>query len=630
METKKYFIIDFDSTFVKGEGLDQFAEIVLRGNPKMVEIVRSIKQLTTLGMEGKISFEESLKKRLRLIKGTRKDIEKNVRRLKKNISVSIKRNKEFFKLYRDNIFIISGGFEEFIIPITSPFGIPKDHVLANRFVFNKQGQIVGCDEKNPLAHSNGKVKVIKSLKLKGKIYVIGDGHTDYLIKKAGLATKFIAFTENIAREAVINKADIVAPSFDEFLFINKLPASISYPKNRIKVLLLEGIDDIAVRNFENEGYSVESLPKTFSEDELIEKLETVRILGIRSRTRISKRVVQSHPHLLTIGAFCIGTDQIDLESCAKNGISVFNAPYSNTRSVVEMILGEIIMLSRNVFDKSQLLHKGVWNKSAKNSFEIRGKTLGIIGYGNIGSQLSILAEAMGMRVLFYDVVERLPLGNAEKCKDLKDLLGKSDIISVHVDGSVQNKNMISKKEFARMKEGVIFLNASRGFVVDPDSLSSGIMSGKIKGAAIDVFPNEPQNKQDIFSSALQNLPNTILTPHIAGSTVEAQKNIGDFVSRKLVEYMNTGNTFLSVNFPNIQLPKQGHYHRLLHVHHNKPGVLSNINRVLAENKINIEGQYLKTNETVGYVITDVDKKYEKKVLKKMREIPDTIRFRVLY
>ena len=510
------------------------------------------------------------------------------------------------------------------------FRIPNSNIFANTFIFDRAGNIVGYDQKNPLAQDNGKYNAVRLLDLKDEIYIIGDGYTDYQIKQLGAAKYFIAFTENVTRKSVIKEADQIAPNFDEFLYANKFDASVSYPKNRIKVLLLENINQEAVKSFEKEGYPVKYYEKALPHDELMEKIKDISILGIRSRSKINEELLKKARRLISLGAFCIGTNQVDLSAASQKGITVFNAPYSNTRSVVELTIGEIIVLMRNIIDKNQLLHRGVWNKSTINSHEIRGKTLGIIGYGNIGSQLSVLAESLGMQVLFYDKAEKLALGNAKKCLSLKEILKNSDVVSVHVDGNPENQNLIGKNEFRIMKSGVIFLNASRGFVVDIQALSKYIKEGKIGGVAVDVFPNEPKNKGDRFISELQNLPNVILTPHIGGSTEEAQKNIGEFVSHKIIDYINTGNTTLSVNFPNVQLPILYNSHRLLHIHKNVPGILAQINNILAKNNINIEGQYLKTNEEIGYVITDINKKYNHAVLEELKRIKNTIRFRILY
>lgn len=626
---KQYYIIDFDSTIIQTEGLEELAEIVLKTNPQKLEILKEIKKITNLGMEGKISFKESLEKRLNLLKINKSHLEILIKILKKKISPSILRNKHFFKTFKNQIYIITGGFKEYVSPVTEKLGIPQDHILANNFKFDKFGNVSGFDTKNPLSKNNGKVLAVGNLGLKGEIYVLGDGFTDLQIKQLGAGQKFIAFIENVQRNSVLKKADQVVYSFDEFLFINKLPMSLSFPKSKIKVLLLENIDLTAKEVLEKEGYRVELLKNALDEKDLL-KLRDISILGVRSKTKLDTKILEHAKKLKAVGAFCIGTDQMDIDALTNQGVAIFNAPFQNTRSVVELAIGEMIMLLRGVIDKNNKLHKGIWDKSSQYSNEIRGKTLGIIGYGNIGSQLSILAESLGMRVIFYDILEKLPLGNTEKSNPLSELLKVSDIISVHVSGEKTNINIIGEKEFNLMKNGVIFLNLSRGVVVDIKMLAKYIKSGHIRGAALDVFPDEPKSKGEIFKSILQNLPNVILTPHIAGSTEEAQKNIAEFVSRKIIDFINSGNTYLSVNFPNIQLPQQRHSHRLLHLHKNVPGILAQINQILAKNGININGQYLKTNEKVGYVITDVNKKYNQKVLQELRKVSGTIRFRVLY
>jgi D-3-phosphoglycerate dehydrogenase len=333
---------------------------------------------------------------------------------------------------------------------------------------------------------------------------------------------------------------------------------------------------------------------------------------------------------MAIGAFCIGTNQIDLKAATKKGVAVFNAPFSNTRSVVELAVAEMIMLIRNIPDKSAKMHRGEWDKSAKGSYEVRGKKLGIIGYGNIGAQLSVIAEALGMKVFYYDAEEKLALGNATKLKTKRELLEQADVVTLHVDGRESNSNIMGDEEFSLMKKGAIFINLSRGHVVDIDALKRNIENGTIAGCAIDVFPQEPVSNNEEFVSALRGLPNTILTPHIGGSTSEAQENIGHFVPTKITDYINTGSTSNSVNFPNLTLPKLENAHRLIHIHENVPGILARINHVLADNGINIVGQYLKTNETIGYVITDINKEYDKQVIKELRKIENTIKFRILY
>ena len=405
---------------------------------------------------------------------------------------------------------------------------------------------------------------------------------------------------------------------------------LSYPKNKINVLLLEKVDKIAFDLFKEEGYNVESLDGSLSEKDLIKKIKDVSILGIRSKTIISEKVIKSANKLLAIGAFCIGTNQIKFESCNDSGIVVFNAPYSNTRSVVEIVIAQIINLMRKIVIKSNKMHSGVWRKDSLDSFEIRNKVIGIVGYGNIGSQLSVICEALGMKVLYYDIVDKLSIGNAKKCKSLNDLLKNSDIVSLHVDGKKSNTNLISDKEFRIMKEKSILVNYSRGNVVDIDSLIKNIKSKKLMGAALDVFPEEPSNNKEKFKSKVKGIEEIILSPHIGGSTKEAQKNIGSYVPDKIIDFINSGNTSSSVNFPKLSLPEQSDSHRLIHIHKNQPGVMLKINKIISEYNINIKGQYLKTNEEIGYVITDIDSVYNKEVVKSLKNIPATIKLRVLY
>ncbi|HRN96303.1 MAG TPA: phosphoglycerate dehydrogenase [Candidatus Levybacteria bacterium] len=628
--SNKYFIIDFDSTFVTLEALDTLADIALANNPQKEQILQQIKGITQLGMEGKMSFTQTLEKRLALFITDKSHIEKLVKILKKNITPSISRNKAFFKKNGKNVYIISGGFTEYIAPIVTAFGIPEKNILANSFLFDKKGTVLGFDPKNPLSQKQGKVKAVKSLRLQGEMYVIGDGYTDYEIKKHGASDYFYCFTENVRRDSVANLADREIASFDEVLFTVHAQRAQSYPKSKMKVLLLENIHETAVKALKKEGYSVKTFAKALSEKELTTELQDVSILGIRSKTDVTANVLLHAPKLIAIGAFCIGTNQIDLEAAARKGVVVFNAPYSNTRSVVELVVGEMILLMRGIIEKNNKLHKGVWDKSATGSHEIRGKTLGIVGYGNIGSQLSVVAENLGMKVIFYDLQTKLALGNAVQVKTLTELLSKSDIVTIHVDGRKSNKNVIGQKEFAKMRDGVIFLNLARGSIVDISALKSALKTGKVGGAAIDVFPHEPAGKEEEFISELRGVQNVLLTPHVGGSTEEAQYNIGEFVSEKLMSYINTGNSMFGVNFPEISLPTFRHAHRLLHIHENTPGVLAEINNIFAKYKINIVGQYLKTNEHIGYVVTDVNKQYKENVIEELKTVKGTIRLRVLY
>ena len=405
---------------------------------------------------------------------------------------------------------------------------------------------------------------------------------------------------------------------------------LSFPKNKIKVLLLEKINTIAKSIFEKEGYEIETFDESLNEKELSEKIKDISILGIRSKTIITKKVLQSANRLLSIGAYCIGINQINLKECQKKGVIVFNAPFSNTRSVVEIVIAQIIILMRNIIRKSNQMHKGIWEKDSINSYEIRNKTLGIIGYGNIGSQLSVVAESLGLKVIYYDILDKLSIGNAKRYDSMKKLLKECDILSIHVDGREGNTNLIGDKEINLMKKGAILINYSRGNIVNINSLKRNLKNNKLLGAAIDVFPKEPLNNKEKFKSELIGLNNVILSPHVGGSTKEAQKNIGSFVPQKIIEYINSGNSSNSINFPNLYLPKQKEAHRFIHIHKNEPGIMLKINKILSDYNINIVGQYLKTNESIGYVITDINNEYNKQVIQSLRKIHNTIRLRVLY
>ncbi|MGE5856260.1 MAG: phosphoglycerate dehydrogenase, partial [Syntrophaceae bacterium] len=394
-------------------------------------------------------------------------------------------------------------------------------------------------------------------------------------------------------------------------------------------LLLENIHPGAARAFEAAGFEVETVPASPGKKALAQMMGNVNVLGIRSKTRLGLDILQRAPDLAAIGAFCIGTDQIDLSACSARGISVFNAPYSNTRSVVEMALGEMILLLRGVFENSSRLHKGLWSKSAEGFHEIRGKRLGIIGYGNIGSQLSILSESVGMEVWYHDLADKLPLGNVRQCT-LEELLQRSDVITVHVDGRESNRNLIGEEEFQAMKQGVVFLNLSRGFVVDVEALARHIKSGKIKGAAVDVYPEEPESSKSPFSSPLQGLANVVLTPHIGGSTEEAQAGIGAFVAERIIGYIAAGSTVSSVNFPVYHPLGRTNGHRFAHIHENIPGMLARINDVFARRDVNITGQHLETRGSIGYAIIDLDGPYHREILSDLEAIPHTIRVRLVY
>lgn len=405
----------------------------------------------------------------------------------------------------------------------------------------------------------------------------------------------------------------------------------SYPKEKIRILFLENISDVAVKNFRLQGYvQVDRISKALTEEQLIHEIKDVHILGIRSKTMITKNILDAAKKLQAIGCFCIGVNQVDLKAATRNGVVVFNAPYSNTRSVAELVIGSAIMLIRRIPDKNKAAHEGIWLKEAKGSYELRGKTMGIIGYGNIGSQVSVLAESLGMKVIFYDIETKLPLGNAEDAKSLKELLGRSEVVTLHVPETPTTKNLINKNNLKYFRKGSILINYARGEVVDLDALSKSILDEHIGGAAVDVFPWEPEKNGDKFVTPLQNCPNVILTPHIGGSTEEAQQNIGEDVSIKLFNYLEKGITIGSHTVPALALPPQEKAHRILHIHSNVPGVLSEINTQLSKHNINILAQYLKTNEDIGYVVLDVDKKISAQAFHLLKNVKETIKVRMLY
>ncbi len=405
----------------------------------------------------------------------------------------------------------------------------------------------------------------------------------------------------------------------------------SYPRSKVRILLLENISDAAVAELNAVGYTeIKRISGALSEADLAEEIRGVHVLGIRSKTQISENVLKNADKLLAVGAFCIGTNQVDLPTARKKGIAVFNAPYSNTRSVAELVIGLCVMLIRKISDKNIAAHRGVWAKDAKGAFELRGKTLGIIGYGNIGSQVSVMAESLGLNVIYYDIVTKLPLGNAKQIRDLSELLAHSDIVTLHVPADDSTRRMINEATLSAMKTGAILLNYARGEVVDLDALRTFIENGKISGAAIDVFPFEPEKNGDEFTTVLQNLPNVILTPHIGGSTEEAQANIGLDVTAKLIKYLELGTSEGSHTVPPVSLTSQDKTHRILHIHQNIPGVLSEINTRLSAKGINILGQFLKTNDEIGYVILDVDTKLSKEAFAILQDVKGTIKTRMIY
>jgi D-3-phosphoglycerate dehydrogenase len=624
------YVFDFDSTLVRIETLEALAEVALAGTPDAGTIRAEVATLTDAAMTGALPFGEALGRRLALLPLTRDHVAGLAGRILDEGTPSVRRNLRFFRENAGRIVILSGGFREIIAPLAAHLHIPPDRVLCNDLTYDAAGRVTGVDQTSPLSQADGKSVALQALGLTGPVVMIGDGWTDAEVRQSGAADRFYAFTEIVRRERVVAAADAVVPSMDEFLHAEGLAGRWSYPRSRIRILLLENIHPAAVERLEEAGYTVETRRGALDEDALIEAIRGVHVLGIRSKTRITARVLEAADRLMAVAAFCIGTNQIDLEAAAARGVAVFNAPYSNTRSVVELAVGLTVALLRDVADKSAAMHRGEWNKSATGSRELRGKTLGIVGYGAIGSQLSVLAEGLGMRVVFHDLTERLALGNARRMASLDSLLAESDVVSLHVDGRRENADLIGAAQLARMKQGALLLNLSRGHVVDVGALAQALGAGRIGGAALDVFPEEPATNADPFDSPLRGLPNVILTPHIGGSTEEAQEAIGEFAAERLLAYLNRGDTTFCVNLPNVQLAEVDGAHRILHIHRNQPGVLAELNRALTAAGLNILGQHLKTDERTGYVITDVDRDYAPEALVALKGVAGTLRFRMLH
>jgi D-3-phosphoglycerate dehydrogenase len=623
-------VLDFDSTFTRVEALDVLAEFALAGDPERDVKLAEVARLTELAMSGALEFGEALSRRLALLGVRREHLDPLVARLHGAVTPSIARNRGFFERAGERVWIVSGGFREYVEPVVAAFGVPPERVLANRFLWDAEGRATGADPTVSLSRSGGKAEAVRAALPGAEVVMVGDGWTDWEVRRDGAAVRFHAFVENVARPEVIEVADRVAASFDEVLHAEGLAGRWSFPRSRMKVLLLENVHPNAAAAFRAEGYEVETLTVALEGAALADRLRGVSVLGIRSRTRLTREALAGADRLLAVAAFCIGTNQIDLEAAAERGVAVFNAPYSNTRSVVELAVSEMIALLRGVFDKSAGAHAGRWDKSASGARELRGKTLGLVGYGAIGSQLSVLAEAMGMSVVYHDLVERLSLGNARRVRSLEELLARADVVSLHVDGRAENRNLIGREELGWMKPGAILLNLSRGHVVDVEALAEAIRSGRIGGAGVDVFPEEPESNTEPFTSPLQGLPNVILTPHVGGSTEEAQEAIADFAAERLLGFLHRGDTTFSVNLPNVQLPEVRGAHRFLHIHRNQPGVLAAVNGVLAGRGLNILAQHLKTDERTGYVIVDVDQDYGREVLDELKALPGTVRFRTIY
>lgn len=603
-----WFIIDFDSTFTQVEAIEELAAISLKNDPDKEDIIEKIKQLTDMAMEGKMPFNNSLKARIALLSAKKYHINMLVNKLRKKVSVSFARNKSFFKTYEGRVLIVSGGFKEFIEPVVKSFNISADCVYANTFTYDKKNNIIGADENNFLAQEQGKVKLIKQLKLKGDVFVIGDGFTDYQIKEAGLCKQFFAFTENIRRKSVIEKADLIAPSLDEILFSQNLPMALSYPKSRIKAVLIGEGTFLAESYLKSEGYQIEKY--TSRSNRIGQAIRSASLAIISSNIQISDDdIVQSK--LVCVSIWGDNKLPINKNLCAEKGIAVFNSPFANTRSIAELALYAMFNFSKNQNAKSVL------------GFELMGKKLGVVGYENSGSLLSVLAQSLGMDVSYYDEKDRASLGNASPAKNMIELIKRSDFIVITSTPFTLKKPLFGAREISQINKNAFLINLCDDDTIDLSAIESLLSQSKINGFYMDCMHIETHKYVSTFK-------NTFTSLNQRNNTIETQENIAKYTSQKMIEYLNTGNTNSCINMPNIQLPELQNSHRFIHIHHNKSGILAKINSILGKHKINITGQYLKTNDSIGYVITDVAKQYDKEVIEELKAISETIRFRVLY
>ncbi len=638
-------ILDFDSTIINAEGVELIIVHALeRESPEKAGALKAqLHEMTLKATNGEIPLGEALRLRFNLTEVLREDVEKAAALIVNSMNPMVAETIEALRRAGKQIYVFSTSFDEIVRPVTDALLIPKDHVFSNQLIYDFTGRVVGINENNPLFFTVGKGFLAEQLKnegrLPGRTAVVGDGSTDLSLRKNNIAQIFVYYSGAQILQEIRQQADFSIERFNQLLPLFFSEAEYSYKQAeteapvenevtvRPRAVLLENIHEKAVACLHDAAVILETHKGVWNEEELITGAQGAHLLGIRSQSRVTARVIESLPELWAVGAFCIGINQIDLDAAARAGIPVFNAPYSNTRSVAELVVGETIMLMRRVMEKNAAAHQGRWLKTAEGCSEVRGKTVGIVGYGHIGSQVSVLFESMGMSVVFHDIVDKLPLGNVRRAQNLHALLEQADVVTLHVPDTPETRGMIGAAELQRMKAGSFLINSSRGKVVELQALYNELKAGRLAGAAIDVFPREPGRADEAFTSPLQGLENVILTPHIGGSTREAQENIALYVGKKLVTYLNTGNTQGAVNFPEVDMPRMAGTHRILHIHKNVPGVLAKINSVFARRNINVAGQMLQTNDHIGYLVVDVDHHISGHVLELMRHITETIKIR---
>lgn len=641
----KSLILDFDNCCLTNEVIEFLVETGL-GKFSPDERKKRLNQLFELNEQteaGLISYGQKVNHQIKIVEISLEDITKVVKSVHQLLLPGIQKIFKILQEQEKQIILFSRGVDVLVQPIVDILKIPHSNLFSNRLIINTDQQILGIDETNPLFRLNGKVYLAESLKdtgrLPGIIAVVGNCKADLSIQKGGVADYFIYYSNFAEDEQVRNQAHFVINQFEQLLHLvcshtrsssptGILPKRMQKALNeKFKVVLLENIHQTAAQIMRDARHLVQTYNFSPQPDQLKELAADCHILGIRSKTKVNSDDLLKMEQLSSIGCFCIGTDQVDLVAAANLGIPVFNAPYSNTRSVAELVLGEVVMLMRGIFEKNQAAHEGRWKKHTKHSHELRGKTIGIVGYGHIGSQVSVLFESLGLQVLFYDINDKLPLGNAKRVMKLEDLLGQSDVVTMHVPDTELTRRMISTNEFAYFKPNSLLINSSRGKIIDLDALVKALHNGQLFGAAIDVFPREPAMKDAPFSTVLQNIPNVILTPHIAGSTVEAQENIASEVGKKLIDFIATGATIGAVNFPEVELPASKNSYRILYAYRNVPGVLAKIYTVFSQREVNVKSQILKTRDNVGYMIIDIEYQNSAQISELLKRVTETIRVR---
>lgn len=640
-------IFDFDTAIINTEGVELILDQALqRLDPDRAAEQRAVMlQVSAGAFAGEVSIGDALRRLFELTQVTQQDVAAAAAQVLQSLNPRVSEIFSALEAAGKQIFILSTGPEEMVRPVTRALHLNDDHVFTNQLIYDFIGNVIGFNEKNPLFLSVGKIFLVEQLKYDGRLAgttaVVGRGASDLGMRKSNLAQLFVYFANHQEQDEIRRQADYVVDRFDHLvpLFFSEEEISHatmqsyyqrhggSLEAQRPAALLLENIHESAALRLAEAGIELRQQKGALAGEELIAAAAEANLLGIRSQSRINAAIVAGLPHLWAIGAFCIGTNQIDLEAAADAGIPVFNAPYSNTRSVAELVAGEIIMLMRRIPEKNAAAHGGQWLKSAVGCTEIRGKRVGIIGYGHIGSQVSVLLENLGMSVWFHDIVDKLPLGNARRSTSLESLLEESDVITLHVPDTPETRGVMNAARIGSMKRGAFLINSSRGRVVDLGALRAALDDGRIAGAAIDVFPQEPDSSQEAFVSPLQGAGNVLLTPHIGGSTQEAQVNIATYVGEKLLRFASNGATTGSINFPEVDLPRVPGTHRILHVHHNVPGVLAKINALFARRNINVAGQLLQTRGHIGYLIVDVNQEVSEQVLDLMGHIAETIKVR---